>query len=123
MFNGTLIAQLLNFCIGYYLLKYILLKPALAIIQAQEAREQQLNYDIVDFKNKLATQEAANKQFWRECLQQLMQQKPSLEKDGTRAEFPMVELPQIMLSERDEHDLTALVTRRSMAYIMHEKSL
>ncbi len=121
MFNGTLFLQIVHFCIGYCLLKHILLKPGLAVIQAQEAREQQLNYDIVALKNKLASHEVSKKELWRDCLRALLRDKPSLEMGMRHMIMRDLSEPLPEISIEQGEQIKQAAARRCRAWIMHER--
>lgn len=111
MLNGTLIAQIVHFCVGYYLLTHILLKPGLAVLQEYEARDARLNHDIVTLQQTLGEYEARRKKEWNECLQQLLREKPLMGAvmPARGGNFPMEE---VNISEQEEAELVRMLEQR-----------
>ena len=121
MINGTLLLQMVHFAIGYGILRYILLEPALQIIDQQQMLEQEVNRDIVDTKNKVAASEVARKNVWRESVQKLLAEKPSFKNVDMHVELhvPVIQSPSITTEEKAE--LVNAVAERCVEHIIHEK--
>ena len=106
MINGTLIVQMFNFYIGYLLLKYGILKPALEYIQEREEHIRQLNYEIVHLRSQIAMHEEAVKKLWKECSGRIARQIPSPSKSCSQKTFenPFNQSLLVSLHEKEKED-------------------
>lgn len=57
MINGTLFVQMIHFCVGYYLLKYLILKPGFLFLKKEEQKEKDFNRLLVSLRKKISEQE------------------------------------------------------------------
>lgn len=96
MINGTFFLQIFHFFVAYLLLKYILLRPALAVVLKQEERELQVNHDIVLLKNTVAHAVQSKKEKQAVWLQKIATIKPVLTK------APAVEQPHLLAEHASE---------------------
>lgn len=71
MINGTLFVQIINFYAAYTILKRIILKPALTLIDKQNEYIQKIQHELVDIKYRIAAYEEQSKKIWQECAFQL----------------------------------------------------
>lgn len=121
MINGTLLLQMLNFYVGYLILTYGILKPALAVILQQEDVENRLNVDIVELKNKVAAQEEQKKKAWHACMQALSLIKPKLGIASLHQKIVMPPAPEVALSKEHKQELITLLTKNVSERITREK--
>jgi hypothetical protein len=121
MINGTLLVQMLNFYVGYIILTYVILKPALAVIVQQEEHENDLNRALVELKNQVAAQEEYKKRAWHECMQALTLIKPKLEVTGLQQKMVMPSAPEYTVNQEEEQELIAVLAKKVSAHITREK--
>jgi hypothetical protein len=75
--NATLLVQMLNFFIVYLMLRRLLFKPVVAIIQHEESQEKAL-HDIIDQQKKsLDIQEKERQRNWYVCQEYFANHQPS----------------------------------------------
>ena len=98
MINGTLFVQIFHFFVAYLMLKYILFKPALAIVFLQEERILQLNHDIVLLKNTVALETTLKKQQQVAWRHKVAGMKPDIKRSMT---MPLQQLPHKISIEDD----------------------
>lgn len=111
MINGTLFLQMFHFFVAYLLLKYILFKPALAVVIAHEERVLQLNHDIVLLKNTVAQGSALKKEQQGAWLRKVATIKPDVARVISEpVRLPTEELP-VIKSEQEQKIVTAAVRR------------
>jgi len=78
--NATLFVQMFNFFIVYWMLRRLLFKPVVAIIQHEEAQEKAL-HDIIDQQKKsLDIQEKERQRHWYACQEYFTTHQPSAQK-------------------------------------------
>jgi len=75
----TLIFQVLNFFIAYILLRFLLLKPAYAIIQEEQYEREHLHNNIAYQRALLTRKEQEIKDHWRGCQEHFLKNKPSID--------------------------------------------
>jgi hypothetical protein len=78
--NGTLIAQAINFCIAYGILRWLYFKPAVAHIQQEEATTTHIKNSIAERQLIIEQKQHQHVMYWRECQQYCQTQMPSVEK-------------------------------------------
>ena len=123
MVNGTLLVQMLNFYIGYLILKYVLLKPVLVIIMQQEEKEQQLNHSIVDLKKKVAAQEEQKKRAWRECMQTLSLLKPKLGVPGLHQKRVMPRVSETIIDAKTTQESVDVLVQQVCTHVARESKV
>lgn len=75
--NATLFIQMINFFIVYWMLRLLLFKPVVAIIQHEQAQEKAL-HDIIDQqKTSLDIQEKERQRTWYACQEYFAMHQPS----------------------------------------------
>lgn len=77
--NLTLLVQIFNFLVAYYLLSKFLLKPALNIIYEDINYKSSLRMAIVEEEEKLKKKELHKKEQWRKCQYFFKQNKPEVD--------------------------------------------
>lgn len=78
--NATLFVQMFNFFIVYWMLRYLLFRPVVAIIQEEEAQEKSLR-DIIDQQKKsLDIQEKERQRNWYTCQEYFTTHQPPSQK-------------------------------------------
>ena len=75
--NATLLVQMLNFFIAYWMLRHLLFRPVVAIIQQAEAQEQALHVIIDQHKKSLDIQEKERLRNWHACQEYFATHQPS----------------------------------------------
>lgn len=78
--NGTLIAQAINFCIAYFILRWLYFKPAIAQIQQEEAITTQIKNTIVERSSTIKHKQQQQKKYWLECQHYCQERMPSEQK-------------------------------------------
>jgi len=74
--NATLIVQMFNFFITYWILRLFLFKPVVAIIERENAQETVL-HDIIDQQKKsLEIQEKERQRHWFMCQEYFVAHQP-----------------------------------------------
>ena len=76
--NLTLVVQIINFWIAYLMIKYILLKPAIAHIEADEQRAHLITEHIGQWNYQLATLENEVAQHWSMAQTYFSNHRPEL---------------------------------------------
>jgi F0F1-type ATP synthase membrane subunit b/b' len=82
--NFTLVVQIINFFIAYFIISKILLKPAIAIIQDDSKVEKEFLNLIKSRELKIQDKESYKQKLWDKSLNQFQKEKPSLIKDKTK---------------------------------------
>jgi hypothetical protein len=78
--NATLFVQMFNFFIVYWMLRRLLFKPVVTIIQHEEAQEKAL-HDIIDQQKKsLDIQEKERQRHWYTCQEYFATHQPASSK-------------------------------------------
>src|SRR5436190_23273717 len=75
--NATLFIQMLNFFIVYWMLRILLFKPVVAIIQQEEIQEKSLHDIINQQKKSLDIQEKERQRNWYACQEYFAMHQPS----------------------------------------------
>ena len=65
--NATIIVQIFNFCIAYWMLRIFLFKPVVAIIEHEKAQEQAIHDSIDQQRKSLEIQEKERLRHWYMC--------------------------------------------------------
>jgi hypothetical protein len=65
--NGTLVLQIGHFCIAYYILKKLLLAPAIAIIEQENRAHEELEQRIAQLAQNLSMLEQEKQLIWQEA--------------------------------------------------------
>jgi hypothetical protein len=81
--NGTLVVQAINFCIAYWLLRWLYLKPAIAQIHQEEAVVIHLKSTIVDRSLIIDQKKRQQKEYWLACQQHCQERMPSMAQPDT----------------------------------------
>ena len=110
--NITLIVQMLHFAVAYYMLKIILLRPAVARVLAKDAAEKKLQLLVHDQQKKLSHRE------WVELRRLLRAESPLLKKFSIPYSTPPMPMGHILMDENQLRVMTqevkdALITRLS----------
>ena len=77
MLNATLLVQIANFIIAYYLLRFFLLQPVSGIIQDERAEESRQRRIIKEQNDRIAEQLSLKEQLWRECRHKFQKNSPA----------------------------------------------
>jgi hypothetical protein len=77
--NITVIAQILNFGIAYFILKYLLLKPALLVIEQEIGDYESLRTYIINEEKELENEQVLKKQQWYYFSQSLRYGMPAIQ--------------------------------------------
>ena len=78
--NATLIVQMFNFFIVYLMLRRLLFKPVVAIIQHEEAQKKALHDIIAQQKKSLDIQEKERQRHWYACQEYFATHQPASSK-------------------------------------------
>jgi len=76
--NMTLIIQAVHFCIVYWMVRYFLFKPVIAIIERKNATQDALNAIINQQKKSLEIQEKERHGNWASCREYFSLHQPQL---------------------------------------------
>jgi hypothetical protein len=87
--NLTLVVQALNFFVAYLILKYLLLKPAVQAIAAEDAHQQQLVCLVQESHVRIQEKKQEIQQRWRDCQQEFVQNAPAIADDEFALRFPV----------------------------------
>ena len=80
MINGTLIIQIINFWIGYLILKEVFLKKALSIVESRDEEREKIETETLLVSQEIEKRSLFKDKNWSECLEQLKKNRPVLEK-------------------------------------------
>jgi len=75
--NATILVQMLNFWIAYFVLRIILFRPVYRFISERNATEETLANNIAGHKKAIAQKEAERRQLWQKCRAYFQKHKPS----------------------------------------------
>jgi len=78
--NGTLIVQAINFCIAYFLLRWLYFKPAIAQIQQEEEVYTHFKNTILERALVIEQKKQQQKEYWLECQRYCKEEMPSIQK-------------------------------------------
>jgi hypothetical protein len=78
MLNATLLVQIANFLIAYYLLRFFLLQPVSGIIQDERAEENRQKRIIKEQQDRIDEQVSLKEKVWRDCRHHFQQNSPAL---------------------------------------------
>jgi len=76
--NITIFIQIVNVLIGFLILKYLLFKPALKYLQAEEKKKENMSKNISDQENLLDSKIQDKSQRWKEYQRYFSQNCPKL---------------------------------------------
>ena len=76
--NATLFVQMFNFFIVYWMIRILLFKPVVAIIEHEQAQEKSLHDIINQQKKSLDIQEKERQRNWYACQEYFALHQPSL---------------------------------------------
>lgn len=88
--NGTLIIQAINFFIAYWMLTKFLLKPSVAIIEAEQSRVQELQQSTAAVQQDVQKRHDALRTRWQEAVQEF------------RTYYPQQRESKLEVDERDD---------------------
>ena len=109
---------MLHFAVAYYMLKIILLRPAVARVLAKDAAEKKLQLLVHDQQKKLSHQEEIQHREWVELRRLLRAESPLLKKFSIPYSTPPMPMGHILMDENQLRVMTqevkdALITRLS----------
>lgn len=87
--NLTLVVQAVNFFVAYLILKYLLLKPALQAIAAEDAHQQQLVSQVQENHVRIQEKKQEIQQRWRDCQEEFVQNAPAIAHDELVIRLPV----------------------------------
>lgn len=102
--NLTLVIQAVNFFFAYLILKYLLLKPAVQAVAAEDAHQQELVVQVQQNHQRIDQKKEEIKQRWYDCQQEFAHHAPRAVEDEHRVQLPLRTLPKLHI---DEKELTA----------------
>lgn len=77
--NATLIVQAIHFFIAYLILRFLLFRPALALMNKERSSIEQLHYTIAQTKEHVTKQQIVLCQEWEACRNFFVQNRPLIE--------------------------------------------
>lgn len=77
--NATLIVQAIHFFIAYLILRFLLFRPALALINKERSAIEQVHYTIGQTKEHLTEQQLVLREEWQACRDFFAQNRPLIE--------------------------------------------
>lgn len=80
--NGTLLVQAFNFMIVYWMLRILLFKPVLSIIDHEKAQESAMLDNIDQQMKSLEIQEKERQRHWYICQEYFKTHQPPLHKES-----------------------------------------
>jgi hypothetical protein len=103
--NGTMLVQAFNFLIVYWMLRYLLFKPVISIIEHEKAQENGM-LDIINQQIKsLEIQEKERQRHWYVCQEYFKTHQPPLTQTSLSTDDTdiIIELPTPVSSETIAH--------------------
>lgn len=82
--NLTLLVQMINFLIAYFLITKFLLRPGYEAVKSDENRLHQLRTAMVIEQDKLAEKQEYKKRRWQLCQSYFYQNRPHVEPEDFR---------------------------------------
>lgn len=117
--NALLPVQMFHFLVGYLIIKYLFLKPGLAIALEQDGCDQGLRRDLALIEEEVSRQEGiANDQWKRHCrvLSSRMPVETMVKQVGVAHAFPPID----PLSAEEERQLVKGIERTIVNRIVRE---
>lgn len=96
--NVTLLFEAFSFFIAYFLIRFILLKPAVEIINQEEAYLEDLEQKLSIVNKKLEKQEEKKAELWFQAKEGFKKAWPNLNK---KFSFQSAQMNPIKISEKD----------------------
>ena len=118
--NGTLIAQAINFCIAYVLLRWLYFKPAIVQIQQEEEITTHVKNTISSRSLAIKQKQRQQKEQWLACQQYCQEQMPSIAQPDifvSATDAPVVE--QLVCDDAELKKLSDAVTQVLVQRIDH----
>ena len=94
--NGTLVIQVINFCIAYFLLRWLYFKPAIALIQKEEEFNVLLKNTITEHSLVIKQNDQRRQEYWSKCRLFFKERKPLIKESNafvTKEVTPSVQEP------------------------------
>lgn len=117
--NALLLVQMFHFLVGYLILKYVFLKPGLAVAITQDESDQVLRRDLALIQEEVSRQEGlSNDQWKRHCrvLSSRMPVESALKQPGIAHAFSPID----PLSVDEERALVRAVEQTIVRRIVRE---
>ncbi len=92
--NVTLVVQAVNFFVAYWIMRILLFKPALQVIQGEQMQQARLNTIIRQQEQSITIKEDERQKHWQACRDYFRDNKPFI--DLTKLvikEIPEVSVP------------------------------
>lgn len=106
MINLTLIVQIINFWVAYFILTRILFRPAYEVIMADEQQGNALEKQIGRVETTIAEQASLNKREWVQLQGTLQKQVPQVRHEIVKG-VGKFEQPSVIPSEQEVQELVA----------------
>ena len=76
MINTTLILQVVNFLLAFFVLKKLFFVPVMTSIQEEQSAHNKLNNSIMNYFQRIKEQEQKKEEAWLACRYSLAKKKP-----------------------------------------------
>jgi hypothetical protein len=117
--NGTLVAQAINFCIAYCILRWLYFKPAIAQIKHDEALTKQVKNAIAERVLTIGHKQQQQKEYWLECQHYCQERMPSVQKPMVAIKSSIPALEQVRYDVTQLKQLSDTVTDMLVQRIEH----
>jgi len=111
--NITLIVQAVNFFIAYHIMRTFLLKPAVQVIQDEQAQQTKLNTVIRQQEQSITTKEGERQKYWQTCRDYFKDNKPFID----QAILFIKEIPEVSVPVVSDDLVDKLVEETQYALI------
>ena len=117
--NITLVVQAINFFIAYWVMRIFLFKPALQVIEGEQAQQTRLNTIIRQQEQSITIKEDERQKHWQACRDYFRDNKPFIDlRKLAIKEIPEVSLPVVRQELVDKlADETQQVLIQKIGYI------
>jgi|SRR5579859_1009685 len=113
--NATLLVQAVHFLIAYFLLRFFLYKPIVALIQKKDQDKFALMQNISDKKVIIASKEESLAHYWSQRQQDLLSKKPKIQEIIFTAPPQIQAIEEISQEQLDKlvHQVSELIVNRA----------
>ncbi len=77
--NATLVVQMINFFLAYWIMRIFLFKPALQVAQEEQAEQQRLNIIIKQQEQSMEIKENERQKHWQMCRDYFQDNQPPID--------------------------------------------
>jgi len=92
--NATLVIQAVNFFIAYWIMRIFLFKPALQVVEGEQAQQTKLNTIIKQQEQSITIKEDERQKHWQACHHYFRDNKPAID----QKKLVGIEIPEVLVA-------------------------